>query len=459
MTLESKAGAIKNVRKTKWVNVVFWAILYTFVFMSSTKYFIYEDGILSVRFSMMALYQHIALLTSIIVGFIFIRRHSLSGLKRVFSVLAVVMIVFAAIFESVRLNLIYLICLSVLLGLLSDCSLLTYIYEMNNSERLFGIFLCHLLVACVGFFSIRFNRTTAEFWWLIFALSVAGLISCLLEETDGMSDVAVSEKFKKKLYFPLILACVGGVSAVCSSMIVIGRLAAVVPNARFFFYGGAVVGAVVYFLEYRFLPRPATSTLSTGFATAILGIFCYYLSTTTGVTYVAAAFAGATFNVCMMNLYYILCNIIKKYKDSPMLSVAPIVSNFVGMGITVIATFVVLYANDAFVKILLGVCLLGDVVVLATSPFWEKGVSVTAKQEEYVRFDTTITKQQAYKSAGLTDKEIEVASLLLEGAALREIANKLYISENTAKTHRASIYRKMQVGSKEELFEKMKYTV
>ena len=459
MTLESKAGAIKNVRKTKWVNVVFWAILYTFVFMSSTKYFIYEDGILSVRFSMMALYQHIALLTSIILGFVFIRRHSLSGLKRVLSVLAVVMIVFAAIFESVRLNLIYLICLSVLLGLLSDCSLLTYIYEMNNSERLFGIFLCHLLVAGVGFFSIRFNRTTAAFWWLIFALSVAGLLACLLEETDGMSDVAVSEKFKRKLYFPLVLACVGGVSAVCSSMIVIGKLASALVYARYFFYGGAALGAIVYFLEYRFLPRPATGTLSTGFAGAVLCLFCYYLSSSAAVLYVAAAFAGATFNICMMNLYYILCNIIRKYKDSDMLWVAPIVCNVMGLVIVVIATVVVLYASNVAVKILLGVCLLGDVVVLATSPFWEKGVSATAKQEEYVRFDTTITKQQAYKSAGLTDKEIEVAALLLEGASLREIANKLYISENTAKTHRASVYRKMQVGSKEELFEKMKYTI
>ena len=75
MTIANKAGAVKNVRKTKWVNVVYWTIMYTFIFMSSTKYFIYEDGILSVGYSMTMLYQHIALLSSIIVGFIFIRRH------------------------------------------------------------------------------------------------------------------------------------------------------------------------------------------------------------------------------------------------------------------------------------------------------------------------------------------------------------------------------------------------
>lgn len=459
MTLEIKAGAIRNVRKTKWVNVVFWMILYTFVFMSSTKYFIYEDGILSVAFSMKMLYQHAALLLSIIVGFVFIRRHRLETLKRMLCAFAVVMLLFAAVFESARSGLFYLIILSVLLGILADCSLLTYIYEMNNSERLFGIFLCHLLVAGVGFFCIRFNRTTAEFWWLMFALAAVGLAACLLEKKDEGSEIIVSERFQKKLYFPLILACIGGVSAVCSSMIVIGRLAASLTYAKFFFYGGATIGAVVYFLEYCFLPRPATSTLSTGFATAVLCIFCYYFSASEEMFYVSAAFAGATFNICMMNLYYILCNIIKKYKDSPMFKLAPIVSNFVGLGIAVIATFMVLYASDLVVKIVLGVCVLGDVVVLATSAYWEKGVSVTAKQEEYVRFDTTITKEQAYRSAGLTDKETEVAELLLEGLSLKEIANKLFISENTAKTHRASVYRKMQVGAREELSEKMANTI
>ena len=138
-----------------------------------------------------------------------------------------------------------------------------------------------------------------------------------------------------------------------------------------------------------------------------------------------------------------------------MFKTAPIVSNVVGLVIVVISTFVTLYASNLVVKIVLSVCLLGDVVVLATSAFWEKGVSVTAKQEEYVRFDTTLTKEQAYKSAGLTEKEIEIVGLLLEGLSLREIAGKLYISENTAKTHRTSIYRKMQVSSREELLEKV----
>ena len=101
------------------------------------------------------------------------------------------------------------------------------------------------------------------------------------------------------------------------------------------------------------------------------------------------------------------------------------------------------------------VCLAGNLAILATSVFWEKGLSLTAKQEEYVRLDTIVTKEQAYEIVGLTEKEKEVVSYLQEGLSLKEIAAKLVVSENTAKTHRSNVYRKMEVSSREELVEKL----
>lgn len=459
MGIDQKAGLFKNVRKSKWANVVYWTVMYTYVFMCATKYFIYEDGILGFDFSMITLYQHIALLGSIIIGFFILRRHRLAIPKRVLTIIAVLMIMFGAIFAEARSNLIYLIFLSIILGQIADCSLLTYIYEMNNSERLYGIFFCHLLVAAVSVYSIRFNRSTAEFWWLIFALSLVAAVVCFLEKKDTEWEIAIPEEFQKKLYFPLILACIGGVVAVCSSMLVMEEMTAQIPNVRYAFYGGAALGALVYLVEYRFLPKPATGTLVTGFTFAVAGIFSYVAGVATWVKYLAAAFAGATFNICMMNLYYILCNIIKKYKNSHMLKVAPIVSNFAGIVIAVITTVMFFWADAPTVKIWLSVCLIGDVIVLATSIFWTKGVATTAQEEEYMQFDTTITKAQAYAAVGLSEKEIEVADLLAEGLSRREIASKLFISENTAKTHISAVYKKMQVSSREELVEKLSHTV
>jgi DNA-binding NarL/FixJ family response regulator len=52
----------------------------------------------------------------------------------------------------------------------------------------------------------------------------------------------------------------------------------------------------------------------------------------------------------------------------------------------------------------------------------------------------------------LTEREVEVLALLLEGFKTHEIADKLFISTDTAKTHIKHIYHKTGVHSKIELF-------
>ncbi len=53
----------------------------------------------------------------------------------------------------------------------------------------------------------------------------------------------------------------------------------------------------------------------------------------------------------------------------------------------------------------------------------------------------------------LTQRESEIVGLLLKGRTYKMIANELYLSENTVKTHIKNIYSKFQVQSKSELME------
>jgi len=61
-----------------------------------------------------------------------------------------------------------------------------------------------------------------------------------------------------------------------------------------------------------------------------------------------------------------------------------------------------------------------------------------------------------YREVGLTDREKEVTRLLLMGFVNKMIAEKLFITENTLKTHLRSIYRKFKVANKRELFFRIK---
>jgi DNA-binding CsgD family transcriptional regulator len=50
----------------------------------------------------------------------------------------------------------------------------------------------------------------------------------------------------------------------------------------------------------------------------------------------------------------------------------------------------------------------------------------------------------------LTARELEVLRLLCRGAANKDIARALHLSENTVKTHLANLYAKLQVGKRTE---------
>jgi DNA-binding CsgD family transcriptional regulator len=51
----------------------------------------------------------------------------------------------------------------------------------------------------------------------------------------------------------------------------------------------------------------------------------------------------------------------------------------------------------------------------------------------------------AVRSLGLTPRECEILELLAAGQSTKELARQLGISPNTAKTHLASVYQKLEV--------------
>lgn len=55
------------------------------------------------------------------------------------------------------------------------------------------------------------------------------------------------------------------------------------------------------------------------------------------------------------------------------------------------------------------------------------------------------------RERGLSPREIEVAELLMKGHTVSAIAGKLFISENTTRGHTKSIYKKLDVHSRQEL--------
>ena len=52
---------------------------------------------------------------------------------------------------------------------------------------------------------------------------------------------------------------------------------------------------------------------------------------------------------------------------------------------------------------------------------------------------------------GLSNREAEVAELVSKGLSNKEVANQLFVTENTVKFHLTNIYKKMSVKSRAQL--------
>ena len=83
-----------------------------------------------------------------------------------------------------------------------------------------------------------------------------------------------------------------------------------------------------------------------------------------------------------------------------------------------------------------------------------KGNSFLAAFSELSPDAQAETVSEAARIAGLSERENEVALLLLKGWPYRLIGEKLFISESTVKTHVLSIYGKLGVHSRTELIQK-----
>ena len=85
-----------------------------------------------------------------------------------------------------------------------------------------------------------------------------------------------------------------------------------------------------------------------------------------------------------------------------------------------------------------------------------------AQQDEADTGDRDVDHEQGHWKAsctalaeryGLSPRETEVFFFLAKGRGIEHIQNQLYISSHTVKTHTYNIYRKMSIGSREELLD------
>ncbi|MXV50197.1 DNA-binding response regulator [Pedobacter sp. HMF7647] len=81
---------------------------------------------------------------------------------------------------------------------------------------------------------------------------------------------------------------------------------------------------------------------------------------------------------------------------------------------------------------------------------------VTIEKERFVDPDPFEIDQNELARLGISKREIEVLQLIAQGLSNEEIADKLFISVSTVKTHSVKLFDKMDVRRRTQAIEKAK---
>lgn len=179
---------------------------------------------------------------------------------------------------------------------------------------------------------------------------------------------------------------------------------------------------------------------------ALSGLFIGADSGTTSTPFKVAQHCVilATQQCVSIAMWFVLLDIAQKTRVSPFLIcglglIAGELGRAAGTGIGMAAPL-----DPAALSILALLMLVPSMYFFATSD-QPKEVIVNAEEVLQRRLD------RMADTAGLTAREREILELWVTGHRLDYVAEALFISKNTVKTHLRHIYQKTQTGNKEEL--------
>ncbi|MDB5126254.1 response regulator transcription factor [Mucilaginibacter sp.] len=109
-----------------------------------------------------------------------------------------------------------------------------------------------------------------------------------------------------------------------------------------------------------------------------------------------------------------------------------------------------LYAGAlAIIFTLLGIWL----AVKLTKP---KTTTIIVEKEIFVKNDAFILNTNELTRLGLSKRELEVLQLMAEGLSNHQIAERLFVSLNTIKTHSSKVFEKLEVERRTQAIDKAK---
>jgi NarL family two-component system response regulator LiaR len=126
-----------------------------------------------------------------------------------------------------------------------------------------------------------------------------------------------------------------------------------------------------------------------------------------------------------------------------------------GLALAALVTLLKVFEYQYFVRDLSQEFYIGLIAVLFTGVGIWSGLRLTQKKIVVLTPDFKLDERMLERT-GLSKREHEVLGLISQGLSNQEIADKLFVSVNTVKSHLSSLFLKLEVGRRTQAIQKGK---
>lgn len=337
-----------------------------------------------------------------------------------------------------------------------------YVFALNNTEKIFAVVGSHILINILLFLQLGSATISLShqlvliisFVILIFALSFILFFkkSSITIEASLALEEPVEIPFRIYLtalfnFFIIILT-----KGVGHGILHITMQQTNMPVLLWYIVGG-LCGCIVYISIYAISKKAFIWLANITFASVTMSILCYALVIQLPIIALVFAFLlGLGSTIAMINVYYILGVIGKKYNSILyfrfsylfIVVLGGIVGILIGNHITHVNNLEISYLFSLIASLVM-------LTFLVMSPLFVKSEIENdwAKDSHSMEIDND--PYSMFRKYSLSKREVEVCKLLLDGYTMRQISAMLSISYSTVNTYCTSSYRKLEINSRTEL--------
>ncbi|MEL7648602.1 MAG: LuxR family transcriptional regulator [Sedimentibacter sp.] len=347
----------------------------------------------------------------------------------------------------------------IFLGFVNISILIPFVLVLNNTEKFYAVVGSNILINVLSILKEEYNdlyfKNTAGAV-ITFAMLIAGLIAVVLfKEEDAQVNEPSKAEMPSRVYMTLVINCIFTVlcKGIAKGMLNSASLTTSMPVMNIY-YAGGLVGCLLYFIVYKRTEKGIQLSWNITFGSITMGFLCYsFISGIEGLIGAFSVFLGIGSTMGMINMYYILGVIGKKYHSMKYVRMSILFIGICG-GLAGVVLGNLVYEVNAFnVSVISSIASAGVMMLfLMFSPL----LSETYYSDEWAgdsqKIEVDNEHLQMFRKYNLSKRETEVCKLLLEGYTLRQISAIMSIAYPTVNTYCTSLYRKLSINSRTELF-------